>query len=66
MSNERFDLMTDEELLKYSLWVIKELHKHDDLYDNGADHLKNLYIEIALELYNRRENDERQPKILVD
>jgi hypothetical protein len=65
MSSERFDLMTDTELKDYAKWVVGELKKTKDLYDGDAMHFKDLLVEIAIELYNRRENGQ-QPKILVD
>jgi hypothetical protein len=55
MTDLRLDLMLDDELKDYAKWVVSELKKHRDLYDNDAMHFKDLLVEIAIELYSRRQ-----------
>jgi hypothetical protein len=54
MTDVRLDLMLDNELKDYARWVVSELKKHKENYNNDATHLKDLLVEISIELYTRR------------
>jgi len=57
MFETRLDLMTDDELVKYATWTIAEIARHESLYQNDAFQLKELLLNIAVELHRRTHPD---------
>jgi hypothetical protein len=50
----RLDLMTYQELKDHFYWVVEEVKRHEEIYNNQTDSLLRLLSDLSQELVKRR------------